>query len=89
MSETKRETRSAKELWELYGADEVEIVETEHDASWRHGNYTTTTVKDAHGRFWQGTYCVTGDGEQNDWRDGYASDFCEVFPVTKTITTYQ
>lgn len=89
MSETKRATRSAKELWELYAEEEVEVVEEEYDASWRHGNYTTTTVKDAEGRFWQGTYCVTGDGEQHEWRDGYASDFTEVFPVTKTITTYE
>lgn len=89
MSETKRATRSANELWELYAEEEIEAVEEEHDASWRHGTYTTTTVKDAEGRFWQGTYCVSGDGEENYWRDGFADDFYEVFPVTKTITTYE
>ncbi len=87
---TKYNRKSAKELWEYYNeADDNCIVHEESDPSWRHGEYRTTVVKDADGRFWMGTYCVSGDGETNDWRDGQADDFIEVEPFTKTVTDYK
>ncbi len=82
-------TRKADELWLLYREEEVEEVHSKSDPSWRHGEYRTTVIKDQEGRFWQGTYCVSGDGEQHEWRDGYASDFIEVEPFEEIVTSYR
>lgn len=84
-----RAKRPSKELWDLYCEDEVTEVFNHSDTSYRHGTYETVVVKDADGRFWKGFYSLSGDGEENDWREGYAEDFTEVFPYTKTVTEYQ
>lgn len=81
--------RSANELWQLYLRGEVVEVHEESDPSWRHGEYRTTVVKDADGRYWSGIYCVSGDGETNEWRDGDAENFVEVVPFEKTVIDYK
>ncbi len=82
--------KSAAELWEHYLKEDEDCILYEHsDPSWRHGEYRTVVVKDADGRFWMGTFTVSGDGEHHAWRDGVASDFTEVEPYTKTVTDYK
>ena len=86
-------TRTAKEMWELYVNDDVEAVHKVSDTSYRHGTYEYVVLKDADGRFWAGNYTLSGDGEHNEWRDDndYMEPFTEVFEhkVIKEVITYK
>jgi hypothetical protein len=71
-------------------AEQIELVESHADPSWRHGCYMREVYHRASDdTYWQVSYQRTGDGEYNSLRDGDA-EFERVYPVSKivTITTY-
>lgn len=70
-----------RELWE---DDQLELIESKSDPSYRHGCYRDEVYKDPDGFYWSVKYTVSGDGEENGIRDGefYIQ---EVYPVEEMV----
>lgn len=74
---------------QLCEEDGFERVHREADPSWRHGSYVTDVYRRTKDNtYWQASYCLSGDGETNELREGLA-DILQVVPVQKTITAYE
>lgn len=73
---------------EIYN-EELELVHTEADPSWRHGCYIYEVYnRESDNTFWAVNYRRSTDGETNALREGLA-DVKEVEPYEVTRTEYR
>ena len=82
------EQPTCEQIWD--GIDEeFTEVDSHSDPSWRHGSYMTDVYKrESDNTFWQVSYCRSGDGETNEFREGYAT-ICQVEPKIEMNTVYK
>lgn len=70
-------------------SDEYEEVHRESDDSYRHGSYVCQVFyRKADDTYWETSYAVSGDGEQNDLREGCALIY-QVEPYEVVETKYR
>jgi hypothetical protein len=70
----------------LWMEDELDLIESEADPSWRHGCNMVEVYKEVHSdTYWRVHYQLSGDGEYHGLREE-EFDLEQVQPFTETVT---
>lgn len=70
---------------DLWYDDQIDLVESEADTSWRHGCYMSEVYKELDSEtYWRVDYQLSGDGEWHSISE-LAFDIVQVEPYTETV----